>query len=427
MPSDLTPANIRSMLPGDVLNDDTVRGLRCRARQTARVFEVYYRAKDTGQQRRVRLGTWPTMQVDSARKAARQILDHVAVGRDPAAEWRAGREAPTVADLWQHYLAWLKRNREPSTVAEYERQVKSVLEPAPLAAMRVADVQLQHVETWLEAVRRREFTRGKAFLKNGKHTPNKASAPKAANRALAILSGMFRHAELRTGNPAAGAPPWRPRGSNPCAGAEQAPPGRRDRYATPEELERLGEELRRLEDSHLREVALLRVHLYTGARTGELVKAQVYDVAGDWLRLGAHKTARRTGEKKVYLPDAAREELERVSRVRGASQKLFGPMPDKNPVRAVWERVREAAGCPDLQIKDLRRTFASLAYDPESNSDANLKIIGGLLGHTQEKTTKIYTVLFAEAKKRVAEATAGRAAGMLSGRRNQQHKSTEAD
>lgn len=409
MASDMTPANIRSMRPGDVLNDDTVRGLRCRARATVRVFELYYRARETGQQRRVRLGVWPSMQVESARKAARGILEQVAVGRDPAGEWRMGRAAPTVADLWRHYLEWLKKNREASTVAEYERQVNSVLLPAPIAAMRVVDVQLQHVDAWLMSVRRREFTRGKKYMKTGHHTPQQSEAPKAANRAHVILSGMFRHAELMTGTP-----PWRPRGTNPCTGAERAPQGNRERYATPEELERLGGVLRAHEASHPRQVALLRVHLYTGARTGELVNARTYDVAEDWLILRSHKSKRRTGEKRVYLPAAAREELALVSLVRGQTDRLFGKMPAKNPVRSFWEKVREEAGCPDLQIRDLRRTFASIAYDPSNPETANERVIGGLLGHTQTKTTRIYTVLFSAVKQRAAEATAVRAADMLS-------------
>ena len=54
-----------------------------------------------------------------------------------------------------------------------------------------------------------------------------------------------------------------------------------------------------------------------------------------------------------------------------------------------WGRMREKAEIPDVQIHDLRHTFASLLV----SGGASLEMIGKLLGHTQIGTTQRYAHL----------------------------------
>jgi site-specific recombinase XerD len=63
----------------------------------------------------------------------------------------------------------------------------------------------------------------------------------------------------------------------------------------------------------------------------------------------------------------------------------------KNP-RACWKIVRNAAGCPDLRLHDLRHSFASAALA----AGLDLAQIGELLGHQSAQTTKGYAHLMEE-------------------------------
>lgn len=410
----LTSANAKAMKSGDTLRDGVVKGLELRCGASRQSFRLYYRTRE-GVERRPTVGQWPALSIEQARRIAREILERVAAGEDPSGDWQESRAAPTVAALWEIYVKWLARNREASTVKEYTRQANAVLLPHPIARKKVKDVRLTDVEDWLADVRNRKMTAVPHGASGRAHSPSKQAAPKAANRALAILSGMFKHAELRTGEP-----PWRARGSNPCKGAETAPGGKRDRYATPAEMQRIGDCVREIEKARPREAALLRLHVLTGARTSELVGIRWADLpAGcEKVTLRRHKTSRRTGTKVLLLPPAARAEFAWLAELdMHESGFVFGGLAKEKPLRAFWERVREKAGCNDLEIRDLRRTFASIAYDPSQGETVNSRIIGNLLGHTRPETTSIYTVLFSEVREKTAAATADRAAALLGSKR----------
>jgi hypothetical protein len=68
-------------------------------------------------------------------------------------------------------------------------------------------------------------------------------------------------------------------------------------------------------------------------------------------------------------------------------------------LRCVWERVRERAGCPDLQLRDARRTFASIAVSTGKSLDQ----IGGLLHHVDSRTTRRYAWLIEDARRQAVD------------------------
>src|SRR5262245_57651491 len=96
----LTEAVARSVaLPAGkthmILWDDAMTGLGLRCLPGGAKTWVYvYRASGGGRKgssQTLRLGSWPTLSVDAARKAARVQAGMVAHGRDPAAERREQR------------------------------------------------------------------------------------------------------------------------------------------------------------------------------------------------------------------------------------------------------------------------------------------------------------------------------------------------
>lgn len=401
----LTPANARALLPGRVLHDHEVRGLQLVAYEAAKSWLVYYRTKD-GRQKRPTIGHFPSLNIDAARRAAREILEQVAAGKDPAGDWNARRREPSVWDLWLDYHGHISQGgrRKASTCREYHRQMTKLLLPHPLSAKRVSDVTLADVEAWVEDVRSRKMYGNRDRLAR----PSQARAPHAGNRALSTLSGAFRHAVVRLR--------WLDR--NPCSHGERVPERRRKRYATATELAALGAYLRERWPVEPRAVALVIALLYTGARTSEMAKAKWTSLSADWstLTLTEHKTSRYHGDKQIDIPPALMPVLKHLSALasnRGPNTSLFifGDLPE-GPCRALWERARTKAGCPDLQIRDLRRTFASLGY----NTDQDARILQDLLGHENPETTRIYTQLFSEARKNATTAIADKAAGLLAAR-----------
>src|SRR5688572_15832940 len=65
-----------------------------------RYYVLQYRTKDN-RQRRMVIGQHGVLTAEQARDMARDILANVRKGRDPAAERRAAREAPTMRELAQ--------------------------------------------------------------------------------------------------------------------------------------------------------------------------------------------------------------------------------------------------------------------------------------------------------------------------------------
>ena len=103
---------VRELEPGDVAWDAAVPGFGARRQKSSAVsYFVFYRTRD-GRQRWFTIGRhgapWTP---ETARAEARRVLGEVAAGRDPAANKRAARDALTVAELCDRYLADMRAGR----------------------------------------------------------------------------------------------------------------------------------------------------------------------------------------------------------------------------------------------------------------------------------------------------------------------------
>ena len=81
-------------------------------------------------------------------------------------------------------------------------------------------------------------------------------------------------------------------------------------------------------------------------------------------------------------------------------------------LRYVWKLARKAAGVPDLQLRDARRTFASVGLSNGTSLDA----IGKHFGHTKTQTTEGYAWLLEDAAKALVNKTADQMAGLMAGK-----------
>ena len=147
-------------------------------------------------------------------------------------------------------------------------------------------------------------------------------------------------------------------------------------------------------------VLFIRLLLLSGARCGEIAAAKWDWLEGSVLKLPDAKA----GPRDVHLPPQVMTLLGKVSRTGETIVGISDPS-------KTWRKIRAAAGCPDLRLHDLRRSFASCAL----SAGVSLSQVGELLGHRSAQTTKTYAYLMEEAAQAAATVAAGRIEEMMSG------------
>ena len=369
----LTVEAARALPPGRVLKCHVVRGLELHAGRTGKTWKLYYRASD-GTQRRPKIGTFPTLPIEAAREVAKDWHKLIAKGVDPSADRQALRKAPTFDDLFVEYERdVIDKLYKPQTQVSARSAWSKYILPE-FGSIRVADLTVVDVNRLLAKIGKRHHAM-------------------AAN-VRAYLSRAMELAESSSLG-------WRPKGSNPCRDSECLAFGirRRKRHVRPDEFAGIHAELQKLAKDAPYHVACVYAILYSGSRVTEMAKARHEDVVADerGVRIvpSDHKTAGHGIERTIWLPAQTVRLLASLPRDRNGY--LFGPLGElKEPRRAVWDiwhAAAEAAGCPDLQVRDLRRTFASAAR----SRGVSLDDVGDLFDHGSAETTKHYAFLFDEA------------------------------
>ena len=316
--------------------------------------------------RRVSLGEYGELSCDQARRRARAEIDRIKRGGE------AGAAAPervfTVAELAERYMeAHVTVNCNAHTQGICRGSLRNHILPAlgsrPVATVGRADAEALHY-----ALR---------------------ATPRAANRALEVLSKMFAVAE-----------DWglAPPGGNPCRFVARYRQGMRERFLSADEYRRVGRALRELEAQsalRARAAAALRLLMVTGCRLTEVLTLRWDDVdrkAGE-LRLRDAKT----GPRMVVLTPAGLRVLSELRRVPRSPWVFTGSAPDRrlSQLTTYWHQVRARAGVEDVRIHDLRHSFASRALA----LGESLTMIGRLLGHADVGTTARYAHLARDAEK----------------------------
>lgn len=221
------------------------------------------------------------------------------------------------------------------------------------------------------------------------------TTPVEANRTLAVAAAMFKYAER-----------WELRdlGTNPCQHVPRFKETSRRRFATAEELAKIGPFLEREAPMHPRAVAFLYLLLYSGARPSEIERVTWQQLDGNVLRIEDGKTGRRD----VFLPEQAMKVLYHL-KVLAGDPKNHGKVIGQGVPRHLWRRLRKELGCADLWARDLRRTFATVGY----SAGVDKHLVGDLLGHADPKTTAIYAKLMEAPAVAASAAIANRMAELL--------------
>jgi integrase len=339
--------------------DDDVKGFGIRVTANgARSFVLNYRTK-TGRERRYTIGTFPNWKVKAARDEAKALKRRVEAGQDPQGELQGQREAPTVADLCERYLA----EHAPKKRARSRQDDAGMIvgDIAALRHLKVAEVEFADIER----LHRKITERG---------------APYRANRVLALLSTMFKLARQ-----------WGMRPDNPVADVPRNQEAKRKRYLSKDEIASLTDALATYEDQAAANI--IRMLLLTGARRGEVERAtwdQIELESGYWT-----KPASTTKQKTEHRVKLSAPVLQLLSGIERDGTTVF----PRRRMEMHWTRICKAAGISGARMHDLRHTFASIG----ASSGYSLPVLGALLGHNKPETTARYAHLYDDVQARAVE------------------------
>lgn len=321
----------------------------------------YWVGKVRGRSQSIRLGDWPSVPIERARREAQRILSDIADGRTPVPVAKRAANLMTLGNAHRWFIDNYSRPHKASWRKDqlmFDRYFADWRHMA-LSEITRADVKRRHIEYGA--------TRGKA----------------AANEALKVLFQVYKSAIRDQGY----------RGENPAQDVPRFASKSRERFLLPEELPRFFDGLRSLKSKTARDVLLLC--LLTGARRSNVVSmewAEIDEANAVWV-IPADKTKKRRRMSIVLVPDALAilESRKQTSLGRFVFPSTGSTGHYAEPKHA-WKRLCDAAGLTGVTIHDLRRTFAS--YQAANN--ASLQVIAQSLGQSSTSSTSVYARLQVE-------------------------------
>lgn len=335
-------------------HDTKSRGLAVRVTDTgSKTFYSHRWAAGRNQQKK--LGPFPDMTIDQARRLADEINAIIARGEDPSAVRKNTRGEWTFGELFEWFMGEHgdKRQSAPKWRTQYQRH-------------------LSHMASWKVS----RVT--KDVLKDlHKKLGVKDAHPYEANRVIALVRSIFNVA-IKEGEFT---------GVNPAVGIDAFEEVERARWIMPSELPAFFQALEEELNADIRDYVLLS--LFTGAR-----KSNVLAMAWDNVYLDDqewHIPRTKNGQFQVVpLLEAELEVLQRRLRERQPGNPWVFPGRGKTghmvEPKSGWARILKRAGLQNLRIHDLRRTLASVMR----NSGEGLDMVGKLLHHKSPTATLIY-------------------------------------
>lgn len=333
-----------------------------------------------GKPERLKLGTFETMTIEEARRAAAKVNGAIASGGNPGQAKRALRGEDTFKQLLELYVE-KKRNRNGKPLAPYTKETYLTLTQKHLS--------------------------GIAGLKLSQITPDtlrriKVKSDATQNRIKAVVSAVFTWAndEGLTDAP------------NPARAIKSRVIKSRERFLLPSELPAFFEAL---EKSTLRDFFMLA--LLTGVRKSNLQEMRWADFDLEeavWripkTKNGDAMTVPLTPEAVQILGERKKQKIVNAIWVfpgTGVTGHLVEP-------KRAWSKLVETAGFSGLRIHDLRRTLGSW----QARQGTSLNIIGKSLGHKSQAATAIYSRLDLDpVRESVESATAAMLEAGIGGKR----------
>lgn len=308
----------------------------------------YVRRKVNGRSGWHRIGRYPDLSIEQARRLAGQINADIAQGRDP--EQEAQKQKLTLGEMFEMYIqrhASKAAKTHKALEQDFQRYLKK------FKSRGLSSISNQEVEQMHQGLGE----------KNGIY---------AANRTVELLRAVYNKAIL-----------WKLfDGSNPAVGITLFKETSRERFLSTEEVQRLFAALYSEPNEDLRDFVWLS--LLTGARKSNILSMRWQDVdltAKTWL---IPETKNGSGQlvplsnREISLLD------ERRKRIGGdfvfPSTANSGHLEDP---RRAWSSLLGRAQINDCTLHDLRRNLGSWM----ASENVNVALIKSALNHKDIKTT----------------------------------------
>lgn len=334
--------------------DAKVRGLAVCVTSTGAKTYYLYRWVE-GKPQRTRLGEYPDMSIEQARRRAEEENAEIAAGKFLSPSQRRKSQDMAFGDLFALYLQDHAKGRKLSWERDEERYRNHLREWERIAISRITRAKVRELHSRIGA----------------------EAGPYAANRVLALISVVFSKAMLDEIFD----------GPNPTKGVDPFPEQSRDRRLSKSEVPRFFSALEAESSVDVRDYVLLS--LFTGARKSNVLAMRWSELD---LDSGLWRIPRTKNGAPQLLPllESELEILRRRHAEHGHQDWVFpgsrsgtGHMtkPEKG-----WKRILERAEIQDFRLHDLRRTLGSWMVDTGSS----IPMIGKALNHLSQETTAVY-------------------------------------
>lgn len=356
--------------------DTLIPKLACRV--TVAGTKTFYVVKRMGSSMVwVRLGTFPDMTVEQARKEAEKNLGEFAKGNDPAKAKREEKQKITLGQAFQNYFDLHVQPKGVKTAADIRATWQRFLGDMPdEPAKKHGRKRQKHPAgvNWSN----RKIDQIEVGEVRTLHAAIGATHPVMANRVIEILSAVYGRA-IYLGY----------KGANPASGVEPFKEAKRDRFIQAEELPVFFTELANETSEDFKHFVLLS--LLTGARRVNVMAARWDDInlaSAIWRIPDADS---KNGEPMI-IPLGA--EAVQIFEARNPQKTGFVfPAASASghiaPPKKRWQNLLQRCGIDNLRIHDLRRSLGSW----QAITGASLVIIGKSLGHRSPDATMIYARL----------------------------------
>lgn len=409
----LTKTSVEAEKPTDkerFVWDSELKGFGLKVFPTgAKSFVLQYRTPE-GRTRRYTIGKLSnSLTTDQARKLAKGLLADVTKGGDPQGAAKARKEAWTVDQLLDAYVASpafadKAESTRPIDIGRINHHLR------PLLGGRFADQitsdDVKRARTAITAGKTAALvktkSRGLARVTGGAGTADKAVLVLRAAYTWAIDQGHLSE--------------------NPAARIKVAQSGERDTIIDDAEVyARLFHTLETMENEKRIRAPVadaIRLIALTGARRGEVggLRWQWVDLKAGQIVLPpkSHKTGHKTGKPRIISLPAAAQEIIARQPAGEPGDYVFQPAKGSGPLALAkpWERVRTEAELPtNIGLHGLRHSVGSHM----AMNGASLNEIMEILGHRQASTSQRYIHFAEKARSTLGERAASVAVAGLNG------------
>lgn len=345
----------------------TISDAQCKGLQLERLghgrgcWRLRYINPIRGRRACLTLGDAPAMTLTQARDLASQNRLQIAMGSDPKAKRLEAAQTPTFAEFaTQRYLPYVQGyKRSANSDDSYLRnQILPVLG-----------------KKYLDEITKKDIIDFHFGLKA------KGYKPGTCNRSLILVRYAFNLA-IKWEIPGIKVNPTRD------VPLFEDHDGKRDRYLSQEETQRLFEAVQQSDNRMLQYI--IPMLILTGARKREVLDCrwEDFDMERRQWRIPTTKAGR---PRYVPISSGVMTLLANVPHDERCPYVFANPK-TKKPYVAIfhsWDTARKQAGLADVRIHDLRHSFASFLV----NAGRSLYEVQKILGHTQIKTTQRYAHL----------------------------------